>query len=416
MILKNIAGSVASLALALTFAEGVRADVVTDWNEITLATLAAANEPRPAPSTRTLAMVHAAIYDAVNSIEHRFTAYAIDADAARGASPQAAAAAAAYTVLLSLYPDQSQELDKAYTTSLSTIREGPGKIRGVAVGRGVANAIIKLRSNDGSSVTATYNQPPLPGVWRPTPPAFAPAIWVAWADVMPFTLRRKSQFRPGPPPSIYKRRFAQDLEEVKSLGAIDSTARTPEQTDIALFWAESSQITWNHIAESVAGQRKRSVVENARLFALLNLAGADSIIAVMDTKYTYNFWRPITAIQEGVAGGRHPIAPEPAWMPLQPTPAHPDYTSQHVIYGAAAATVLAYFYRTDEVSFPVSTGSLPGAVRSFQSFSQALGEMGDSRVFIGFHFRTAVRVGARQGRQIGDWVCDNFLTEDRDDD
>jgi hypothetical protein len=228
-------------------------------------------------------------------------------------------------------------------------------------------------------------------------------------------LRRGSQFRADPPPSIYSRRYARDFEEVKSLGAIDSTTRTPDQTEIALFWVENSQITWNRIAEIVASGRPRDLVENARLFALLNLAGADAVIASFDTKYAYNLWRPITAIQEGIAGGKSPFAPDPAWTPLQPTPAHPDYTSLHVIYGASAATVLAYFYCTDQIPFSLSTGSLPGVTRSFHSFSQALDEMAVSRIYVGYHTRTAVRVGARQGRAIGEWVSDRFLTEDRDE-
>jgi hypothetical protein len=191
---------------------------------------------------------------------------------------QAAAIAAAYTVLCSMYPSQAQSLDQAYATSLAAIPDGPGKTSGIAVGRFVGETVVVLRSGDGSALTAAYNQPPAPGIWQPTPPNFVPAVWVAWANVTPFTLTRGSQFRPGPPPSIYKQRFAQDLEEVKSLGAIDSKVRTQEQTDIALFWLESSQITWNHIAEIVAARHKRSLMNNARLFALLNLAQADSVI------------------------------------------------------------------------------------------------------------------------------------------
>lgn len=408
-------GIIASIALSLVFQMPLRADPVTDWNEITLATLASVNEARPSPSSRVLAIVHVAIYDAVNSIDQRFSPYAVEAQPAVGASPEAAAVAAAYTALVSLYPSQAQPLGEAYAKSLAAIRDGAPKKRGITVGEFVANTIVMLRASDGSNTAATYNQPLAPGIWRPTPPAFAPAVWVAWGKVTPFTLRRGSQFRAEPPPSIYSHRYARDLEEVKSLGAIDSTTRTPEQTEIALFWVENSQITWNRIAEIVAARHKRSLAENARLFALLNLAGADSVIASFDTKYTYNLWRPITAIQEGIVSASNPIAPDSTWTPLQPTPAHPDYTSLHVIYGASAATVLASFYCTDEVPFSLTTGSLPGVVRSFHSLSQALEEMSVSRIYVGYHTRTAVRVAARQGSAIGDWVCDRFLTEDRDE-
>jgi hypothetical protein len=411
----KIFGTIASVALSLAFQLPLHADAVTDWNEITLSTLASVNEARPSPSSRVLAIVHVAVFDAVNSIEHRFSPYAVNAQPVAGASPEAAAIAAAYTALLSLYPSQAQPLGEAYAKSLAAIRDGAPKEKGIAVGEFVANTIVMLRASDGSNTTATYDQPLAPGIWRPTPPAFAPAVWVAWGKVTPFTLLSGSQFRADPPPSIYSRRYARDLEEVKSLGAIDSTTRTPEQTEIALFWVENSQITWNHIAEIVAARHNRSLAENARLFALLNLAGADSVIASFNTKYTYNLWRPISAIQEGIAGGANPIAPDPTWTPLQPTPAHPDYTSLHVIYGASAATVLASFYCTDEIPFSLTTASLPGVVRSFHSLSQALEEMSVSRICVGYHTRIAVRVGARQGRAIGDWVCDRFLTEDRDE-
>jgi hypothetical protein len=411
----NMIATIATLTLCLVPETALRADVVTDWNEITLATLAAMNEARPSPSSRTLAIVHVAIYDAVNSIEHRFSPYAVTAERARGASPEAAAAAAAYTALTLLYPSQAESLAETYAKSLAAIPEGAARKKGIAVGEFIAKTILALRANDGSDATATYNQAPEPGIWRPTPPAFAPAAWVTWGKVTPFTLRRGSQFRADPPPSIYSRRYARDLEEVKSLGAIDSTTRTPDQTEIALFWVENSQITWNHIAEIVATGRPRGLAENARLFALLNLAGADSVIASFDTKYTYNLWRPLTAIQEGIVGGKYPVAPDPTWTPLQPTPAHPDYTSLHVIYGAAAATVLAYFYCTDQIPFSLTTGSLPGVTRSFHSFAQALDELAVSRIYVGYHTRTAVRVGARQGRAIGEWVSDRFLTEEGDE-
>jgi hypothetical protein len=284
---------------------------------------------------------------------------------------------------------------------------------GVVWGGLVGNRILILRQNDGSNVQATYDQPPAPGVWQPTPPDFTPAILVAWGDVTPFTLQNGSQFRAPGPPSIYRERFRRDFEEVKSLGALDSTIRTPEQTEIALFWPEGSHITWNHIAEIVAGQYNHSLVENARLFALLNFAQADGAITAFDSKYTYNFWRLVTAIQEGVSNGRRSLPADPTWFPLQQTPAHPDYTSQHAVLGSAVATVLAFFFGTDRVPFSVTTSL--GVPRSFQSFSEAAEENGNSRVYIGFHFRSAVVDGMKQGREVGDWVCDNFLTENDDD-
>ena len=404
------------VCLALLFTTpALRADAVTDWNAITFETLAAAGVRRVPPATRTLAMVHAAIYDAVNSIEHRYSPYLVRECAPKGALPYAAAVLAAYTVLLNIYPDQKLALDTALAKSLSEIPDSPSKALGAAWGTAVGSRFVSLRSNDGSAQSIAYMEPPAPGVWRPTPPDFTPGVLVAWAQVTPFALLSGSQFRALPPPSIYKTRFRRDLDEVKALGSLNSTVRTPEQTEIALFWAENSDVTWNHIAVIVAEQRSRSLISNARLFALLNLSEADGSIIAFDTKYTYNFWRPITAIQEGVINGRHTIPPDPSWLPLvSPTPAHPDYTSQHAILGSASANVLAFFFGTDRIPFTVTSSS--GVARHFDSFSQAAEENAHSRIYIGYHFRTAVERGLRQGKDLGDWVCDNFLTNDDDDD
>jgi len=408
------ASLVPAFAMLLSFqSQQLLADVVTDWNTITLTTLTAAGEGRVTRATRALAMVHAAIYDAVNSVEQRYSPYAVTARAPGGTSPEAAAVLAAYTVLVGLYPSQKPALDGALTNSLSAIPSGNSKGQGVAWGTSVGNTILVLRSHDGSTVQATYNQPPAPGVWQPTPPAFAPAILPAWGSVTPFTLRSGSQFRAPAPPSVYNARFRRDFEEVKSLGAGDSAVRTPEQTEIALFWLEGSHITWNHIALTIAERHHHSLLQSARLFALLNFAEADGSITAFDSKYTYNFWRPVTAIQEGVSNGKFSLPPDPSWLPLQPTPAHPDYTSQHALLGSAAATVLEFFFETDHIPFTVTTSF--GVPRSFDSFSQAAEENGNSRVYVGFHFRTAVLRGMHQGADVGEWVCDNFLTDHRDD-
>ena len=400
-----------TLVVSIILSGTAKADVVTDWNQITLATQASVSGGiRTFVASRALAIVHAAIYDSVNAIDRRYSVYAVDAQAALGASPEAAAAAAAHAVLVSLYPSKQANLDAAYALSLSQIPDGASKTDGISLGESVAAAILALRSSDGSTTTPPYTQAPGPGIWQPTPLTFAPAVAVAWGNVTPFTLTSGSQFRAEGPPALSSAEFAADFNEVKSLGASNSATRTPGQTETAHFWRENSQITWNNIARIVAAARQNSLSENARLFALLNLAGADTAITVFDSKYTYNFWRPIAAIRAADTDGNEDTIADPTWTPLIETPAHPDYTSQHSAYGATAAKVLASFFGSDEIGFSITTSTAPGGViRTYDSFSQAAEENMVSRIYIGFHFRSACRHGFNQGSQVGHWVSHRFL-------
>ena len=386
-----------------------RADVVTDWNQITLATQASVAGGFRTPSgSRALAIVHAAIYDSVNAIDRQHTFYAVELQPPAGASPDAAAAAAAHAVLVSLYPSQQANLDAAYASSLSLIPDGTSKTDGVALGESVAVVILGLRSFDGSTTTVPYTQAPAPGVWQPAVPGSA--LFVAWAQVTPFLLSSGSQFRADGPPTLSSAEYAADFNEVKRLGAVNSANRTATQTEAALFWAENSQITWNNIARVVAIARHNSLAENARLFALLNLAGADTSIAVFDSKYTFNFWRPIDAIRAADTDGNDATVADLTWLPLLTTPAHPDYVSQHSAYGAVAAEVLASFFRSDEISFSITTSTAPGGVvHTYQSFSQAAEENMLSRIWLGYHFRSACRHGFNQGKHVGSYAFHHFL-------
>jgi hypothetical protein len=393
-----------------------RADVVTDWNQIAL-NMASAINPQFAQQTRALAIVHVAMFDAVNSIDQRFSTYAIRLHAPSGASPEAAAATAAYRVLLTLAPTQQVSLDTAYAASLAQIPDGVSKTDGITVGEAVAAAILALRSGDGSSITLPYTQPPGPGVWQPTPPAFLPANNVAWGNVLPFTMR---SFLAEPPPALTSEDYTEDFNEVKRLGSINSTERTADQTEAANFWVEASTITWNRIARLAADAHGNSLSDNARLFALLNMAAADGIITGFNTKYTYNFWRPVTAIRAADTDGNPDTVADPTWLPLVVTPRFPDYTSNHTIYSAAAAKVLASFFHRDHFDFSIASSTAPGAVRSYHSFSQAAKECGLARIWVGFHFRTAVRFGLKQGKQVGGFAFKHYLKpvkrHDRDDD
>src|SRR5439155_11517598 len=352
----------------------IRADVVTDWNQTTLNTQAAVPFGiRTPPATRSLAMVHAAIYDSVNAIYRTYAVYAVVAQPPAGTSPDAAAAAAAHSVLLALYPSQQANLDAAYVASLFPIPDGQSKTDGINLGNFIGAAILASRSNDGSASNPPYTQPAAPGVFQPAVPGTA--LLVGWRQVTPFALKSGSQFRGEGPPALTSLEYATDFNEVKSLGAINSATRTPYQTESGLFWAENSQINWNHIAQSAAITRQNSLAENARLFALLNIAGADTAIAVFDSKYTYHFWRPIAAIRAAGTDGNPDTVPDPTWTPLLVTPAHPDYTSQHSAEGSVFAEILADYFGTDDIGFSLTTSTAPGGVvRSYTSFSQAARE------------------------------------------
>jgi hypothetical protein len=381
--------------------------VVTDWNQIALATQAVIpGAIRTPPAARALAMMHLAIFDSVNAIDRKFTPYAVEDLADSGASPEAAAVAAAHAVLVSLYPSRQADLDLAYSNSLAAIADGSAKTEGISVGESVAAVIVALRSSDGSAVTLPYTQPPGPGVYQPDPTA----LFVAWGKVTPFALNRGSQFRAEGPPALSSAAYATDYNEVKSLGATNSTQRTADQTEVALFWMPNIQIIFNNIAGIAADAHHNSLSDNARLFALLNMAGADTAIAAFDTKYTYNFWRPREAIHAGDTDGNGQTTADSAWTPLAYIGIHPDYVSQHAAYGGAGATVLASFFGSDDFSFTMTTSTAPGGVfRAYTSFSQAAEENMNSRVWLGVHFRTACRHGVNQGKQVANYVVHHFL-------
>jgi hypothetical protein len=409
----NLALGVIALAINIGLSTTVQADVVTDWNE-TANTSLAGGGVRFAVQTRALAIMHAAMFDSVNAVERHYAPYAIDFSAP-GASPEAAAAAAAHLVMVTLVPAQVANLNVAYAASLAQIPDGTAKTDGIALGETVAQALLSLRSSDDLTFIAPYTPGIGPGAWQPTAPAFGPAVSVLWGNMMPFTLRSGSQFRAEGPPALTSAEYTADFNEVKSLGAVNSTTRTPEQTQIALFWLENSNYTWNRIARLAASAHNNTLAQNARLFALLNMAGADAIISGFNTKYTYNFWRPITAIRAGDTDGNNDTLGDPNWTPLAPlpsfaTPAHPDYVSNHSAYSAAAAEVLRSFFDSDDFDYSITTSTVPnGAFRSYNSFRQAAEECGVSRIYVGYHFGTAVRHGLNMGKQVGNFAFNHSL-------
>lgn len=417
---------VVTLLAAVAFANTARADVVTDWNVIATANAPAAGK-NAIQQSRIYAMTHAAIHDALNAIDRRYKPYALNMHGNPGASPAAAVAAAAHDVLLNELPTRQSVLDVAYAAALSAIPDDAAKTDGIAIGQQAASAIIALRSSDGSSAIVPYTPGIGPGVWQPTLPAFLPALLPGWGNVTPFTLTSGSQFRPDPPRllELTSREYTRDFNEIKSIGEVNSTTRTAEQSQIAMFWYEGSPNGWNRIARNVSTQRGLDLWQNGRLFGLINFAMADGFIAGFEAKYFYNFWRPVTAIRAGDTDGNENTLVDPAWTPFLVTPAIPDYPSTHSVLGAAAAEVLARFFDEDddEISFTTTSGNpFPGITRSFTSFSQAAQENADSRVFAGIHFRRTCTDGLRQGKKVGRFAFKHDLRpvrrhdNDNDDD
>jgi hypothetical protein len=384
---------------------------VIDWNEIQLSIV---NTPGAQPAniqpTRNFAIVDAAIYDAVNAIDRTHEPYLISVRAPRDASETAAANAAARTALDELYPAEQSTIDAQYVAELAKVADGPAKDQGIGIGDQVAADLLAIRANDGSSITpAPFVPGTAPGDFRPTPPNFPIPVFTTWGQVTPFVLDSGSQFRPVPPPALTSDAYADAINEVQSLGSATSTTRTPEQTEIGKFWNPPIQNFWNQIADEVATAHHTDLPTTARLFAALNLSFADSAIAFYDAKYTYQLWRPVTAIRLADSDGNPNTVADPNWLPLAGnTPADPSYPGAHSTISAAGADVLASFFG-DNQSFAVTSPALPGVTRSFDSFSAAATEAGLSRIYAGVHTRLDHVAGLTLGDDVANFVLDNAL-------
>jgi hypothetical protein len=399
-----------SLVLLLA-ASTARADVIWDWNETTLDTIRRTSTSPPV-AARALAMTHVAMHDAINSVDRAHQHFRVYAAATTQASPEAAAAQAAHGVLASLFPDERDTLDRALTNSLAGIANDPQREAGLQIGRIVAGRIIAWRADDGSRGSVTHESGTAPGEWRPTPPSFSPPLLPQWARLRPFAIPRPSSFRPPFPPALDSAEYARDWQEVLQIGAADSTERTAEQTEIAHFWADGAGTVtppghWNRIAREVARREGLSLTENARLFALLNVALADAAIACWDMKFACNLWRPVTAIREADTDGNDLTERDPDWLPLLDTPPFPTCTSGHSTFSGAAAEMLRLFFGRDDISF--SDADEYGIRREFASFWQAAHEAGRSRIYGGIHFEFDNHAGLESGRNISRYVFERFL-------
>jgi len=396
---------IAAINLGSSMGTPADADVVTDWNNAALDAIRAERTAPPIAS-RSLAILNVSIYDAVNGIARTHEPYLVQSAVAASASRKAAASAAAHEALVNLFPASASSFDALHAAILAGIPNGPQKTAGITWGEFVANQILAARANDGHDAIVPPPGGSGPGVWVPTPPAFLPYLLPQWGFVVPFGMSSSSQFRPPGPPSLDSQQYAADYEEVKELGALVGSTRTEEQTEIALFWADGAGTEtppghWNSIAQIIGAAQGNTLEENARLFALLNIAMADAAICSWDAKYTFHFWRPVTAIAFA--------EPELNWMSFIVTPPFPDYTSGHSTFSAAAATVLPLFYGTEDLPFTVGSDFLPDVYRSFPTCFDAAEEAAVSRIYGGIHFRSASEDGLQAGTSIGEWTVTHYL-------
>lgn len=414
-----VAAALVSFGYRAAYAQpGVAADAVKDaqsaavlavlkWNTFA-SDLVAANLP-PGPQTYVLAITHIAIHDALNAIEPRYKPYAYSG-VAQAASVDAAVAAAARRSLVQLLPQAAALIDAEYATALSQIGDGPAKTSGISAGQAAAARILELRAADDLNAAITKPYTPgvaSPGVYQLTPPLNF-VILAGWRELRPFALASASQFRSSPPAAIKSHEYTRDYREVKRLGAAASTRRTAHQTETARFWYDAATREWHAAARKVLADVGADAWRAARTLAVLSIAMADTGIASFDSKFEYDYWRPITAIRAGNNDGNAATVGDPEWEPLCVTPPFPEYNSTHAATAAAAARALG-LELGDRHNFTVASPTLPGVSRSYKRFSAAADEEAVSRIFCGIHFRGAMVAGLQQGRQIAHYVFNNLL-------
>jgi hypothetical protein len=373
-------------------------DAVMEWNQIALASTVTAGQGA-VPQIRSMAIVQVSVHDAVNGISGAYDTYSQQRLRRGNASAEAAAIAAAHHALVALFPSQAPALNAARAASLAA-RGLSTADPGVAFGEGIAAEIVALRANDGSAQAQFAYSPPtsgMPGGWTLAGTALLPG----WGSVIPWVLPSGSRFRIDGPPALRSSRYARDFDEVKMIGSSTSTVRTTEQTEIARFWLASPSVIWNSVARGVMERRRLDLSSTARVFALLYLTAADASIVCWQTKYTVNFWRPMTAIQQADADENTQTIADPAWTPLFPTPPHPEFLSGHATNSSAMAAALrAVFGDNPGVPIVASSSTNPTFERRWQAFSEGVAEVIDARVYSGIHFRATDEVSADVGRDV----------------
>jgi len=396
----------ALIGLVIALASPARADVITDWNQTAIEVMKASNIAGN-PWTRNMAMMHVAMSDAVNSVQGRYASYVSSGPAKPGASAEAAAAAAARQILLQQAPGQKALIDQAYVETTKAIPDGAAKTDGVAIGEKCAAAVLADRASDGTNVPDTYRPLATPGIWIPT----TPPLFAEYARVKPWVLKSADQFRPGPPPDLKSALYARDYNETKEVGGAKSSKRTAEQTDAVKFWSQANlSVAWEQVARQLSAAKNLSLADNARLFALLNMGMANSFVNDWDAKFTYNFWRPVTAIRNGDQDGNDATERDASWTSLNAVPMHPEYPSQAGIIAGVAIGVLEVVFGPKPATAVTATDLMdPKLQRRFDNVQQIADQVQDVRVWGGIHFRNSLQVGYDMGQKIAAYLVANSL-------
>jgi hypothetical protein len=390
-------------ALALS-ATAARADVIMDWNAKADA-LAVEKQLLNAPNARGQAMLHIAMFEALNAIDRRYAPYKLNLTADRATSREAAAAAAAYEVLLALHPDKKADLDATLAGSLAGITENEAKSKGIELGKQAAAGIIALRTNDGSNTPEDYRPATTAGVYVPT----TIPIESTSSKIKPFAMTSASQFRAAPPPALTSETWTRDLNEIREIGSNTSARRSAEQTTIARFWFFTGPRTYNTIVRQIAANRKMDLVDCARLYALTSIAGADAFVAVFEAKYAYNFWRPVTAIRNADLTSNPATPREASWQPLGVTPMHPEYPCAHCITASAVATVLQHVVGNEIDEITLTSPTAAGVTRKWTRLQDYSDEVSSARIYAGFHYRFSTEAGKDMGKKIGDLAVTTLM-------
>lgn len=404
-----VAAGIAIVIVMALCSMTAHADVVTDWNQIAIDMLKAANVTVN-PWSRSMAMVHVAMSDAINTVQGRYASYTAKLPAAPNASAEAAAVSAARHILIQLVPAQRAKIDEAYADSLARLPDGAAKNDGITLGERVAALVQADRSTDATNAPDNYRPITMPGVWIPTqPPSFA-----EYAQAKPWGMKSADQFRPGPPPPLSSALYARDYNETKDLGGAKSVKRTAQQTEAVRFWTTGNGNflpSWNQVARQLSAAKGLGLAENARLFALLNMGIANNYICDWDAKFHYNRWRPVTAIRNGDQDGNDATERDAGWTPLNVTPMHPEYPSSAAIVAGVSSGVLESVFGTGSLQTLTVTDSADSRLqRQFNSIAQMAEEQRMVRIWGGIHFRNSLEVSEQMGRKLAEHLLSNIMT------
>jgi hypothetical protein len=398
-----------SFAIAFLVITGLNAqNVVVQWNGIASTTIVTNAKEVSVASGAWFAYVHLAMYDAVNAIDHRFKPYIFTTNAPIGASQDAAAIAAAHYVLVYYFPSQAATLDSQFSTSLAAIPDSPANVSaGVVIGEAAAKELIAARLDDGLLANVPYTPPIGPGFYQRTPPAFAAPLTPWLGQMNPFTMTGPAQFFPDEgPDALDSQQWIDDYNQVKTLGALNSTVRTPDQTEIGRFWTEHTGQQYARAFRKLATDKGLSTSDTARLMAMLWAGYADAGIGCWNAKFFFSFWRPVTAIRAG--GGNPALTADPNWLPLAATPAHPEYPAAHGCVTGAVSTILENFFATPNLTFSVDS-LVTLTTHNFNSTSELMQEVEDARIYAGFHYHHSVVQGRVLGLKVGHHLTQRFF-------